>query len=106
MPLFGIVRLAGVRSRQVHEINHVGDFFKVKGPPAGAPSPQVHPVLLQAGGSPRGIKASAHIADHVFAAGTPTELKVQHRKELDAELVAQGRGPQPDRHSKGGDCRR
>ena len=78
---------------KVHEINHVGEFFKVKGPLACVPSPQISPVLLQAGGSPRGIKASAHIADHVFAAGKPTKLKVQHRKELDAELVGEGRDP-------------
>ena len=78
---------------KVHEIHHSGEFFKVKGPLACVPSPQVHPVLLQAGGSPRGIKASARIADHVFAAGKPTKLKVQHRRELDAELVAAGRDP-------------
>jgi FMN-dependent oxidoreductase (nitrilotriacetate monooxygenase family) len=78
---------------KVHEINHNGEFFKVKGPLGCVPSPQVHPVLLQAGGSPRGIRASARIADHVFAAGKPTKLKVQHRRELDAELTALGRDP-------------
>jgi FMN-dependent oxidoreductase (nitrilotriacetate monooxygenase family) len=78
---------------KVHEINHSGAFFKVKGPLACVPSPQHHPVLLQAGGSPRGIKASAHIADHVFAAGKPQKLKVKHRQELDAELTAYGRDP-------------
>jgi FMN-dependent oxidoreductase (nitrilotriacetate monooxygenase family) len=78
---------------KIHEINHVGQFFKVKGPLACVPSPQQHPVLLQAGGSPRGIKASAQIADYVFGAGKPTKLKVQHRKELDTELTALGRDP-------------
>jgi len=78
---------------KVREINHAGPFFKVKGPLNCVPSPQVSPVILQAGGSPRGIRASAHIADHVFAAGKPLKLKMQHRKELDAELEAQGRDP-------------
>jgi alkanesulfonate monooxygenase SsuD/methylene tetrahydromethanopterin reductase-like flavin-dependent oxidoreductase (luciferase family) len=57
------------------------------------PSPQGRPVLIQAGGSPRGIKASAHFADHIFGAGKPIKLKIQHRQELDAELAAEGRDP-------------
>jgi len=78
---------------KVREINHVGPFFKVKGPLQCAPSPQGRPVLIQAGGSPRGIKASAHFADYTFGAGKPLPLKVKHRKELDAALVAEGRDP-------------
>jgi alkanesulfonate monooxygenase SsuD/methylene tetrahydromethanopterin reductase-like flavin-dependent oxidoreductase (luciferase family) len=77
----------------VKAINHVGEFFKVKGPLSCVPSPQGRPLLIQAGGSPRGIKASAHIADYVFGAGKPTKLKVKHRQELDVELKAKGRDP-------------
>jgi FMN-dependent oxidoreductase (nitrilotriacetate monooxygenase family) len=78
---------------KVKPIDHVGTFFKVKGPLSCVPSPQRRPVLLQAGGSPRGIKASAHFADHVFAAHKTRSLNVQHRKELDDALVAEGRDP-------------
>jgi FMN-dependent oxidoreductase (nitrilotriacetate monooxygenase family) len=77
--------------RKVQPINHAGAFFKVRGPLSCVPSPQGRPVLIQAGGSPRGIKASANFADHVFGAGKPLKLKVKHRQELDAELAAQGR---------------
>jgi FMN-dependent oxidoreductase (nitrilotriacetate monooxygenase family) len=78
---------------KVKAINHVGEFFKVKGPLSCVPSPQGRPVLIQAGGSPRGIKASAHFADHVFAADKPTKLKIKHRQDLDTELTAKGRDP-------------
>jgi alkanesulfonate monooxygenase SsuD/methylene tetrahydromethanopterin reductase-like flavin-dependent oxidoreductase (luciferase family) len=40
---------------KVRPINHTGRFFKVKGPLSVVPSPQGHPVLIQAGGSKRGI---------------------------------------------------
>jgi long-chain alkane monooxygenase len=78
---------------KVREINHVGRFFSVKGPLQCTPSPQGRPVLIQAGGSPRGINASAHFADYIFGAGKPLPLKVKHRKELDAALTAKGRDP-------------
>jgi FMN-dependent oxidoreductase (nitrilotriacetate monooxygenase family) len=78
---------------KVKPINHVGDFFKVKGPLSCVPSPQGRPVLIQAGGSPRGIKASAYFADHVFAAMKPRNFNKKHRDELDSELTANGRDP-------------
>lgn len=78
---------------KVHPINHVGQFFKVKGPLSTVPSPQGRPVLIQAGGSPRGIKASAHFADHIFAASPPRAGKIKHRKALDEALMAEGRDP-------------
>jgi FMN-dependent oxidoreductase (nitrilotriacetate monooxygenase family) len=78
---------------KVRAIDHAGKFFKVKGPLSCVPSPQRQPVLIQAGGSPRGIQASAHFADHVFASGTPTKFKIKHRAELDAALKAKGRDP-------------
>jgi FMN-dependent oxidoreductase (nitrilotriacetate monooxygenase family) len=78
---------------KVREINHAGRFFKVKGPLQCSPSPQGRPVLIQAGGSPRGINASAHFADYIFGAGKPLPLKIKHRQELDAALMSEGRDP-------------
>lgn len=79
---------------KVKAIDHIGKFFRVKGPLASVPSPQGRPVLVQAGASPRGIKASAHIADHVFAFSPGIEKQVKHRKELDKALQAEGRDPE------------
>ncbi len=79
---------------KVKAIDHVGKFFNVKGPLASVPSPQGRPVLVQAGASPRGIRASAHIADHVFAFSPGLEKQVKHRRELDKALQAEGRDPE------------
>lgn len=78
---------------KVNAINHAGNFFKVKGPLSCVPSPQGRPVLIQAGGSPRGIRASAQFADHVFAACKPRKANIKHREELDSQLTAAGRDP-------------
>jgi FMN-dependent oxidoreductase (nitrilotriacetate monooxygenase family) len=78
---------------KVRAINHVGRFFKVKGPLSVPPSPQGRPVLIQAGGSPRGVRASAHFADHIFGANKSATLMAEQRKELDAALVEKGRDP-------------
>jgi alkanesulfonate monooxygenase SsuD/methylene tetrahydromethanopterin reductase-like flavin-dependent oxidoreductase (luciferase family) len=79
---------------KVRAINHVGRFFKVKGPLSVVPSPQRHPVLIQAGGSPRGIRAAAGFVDHVFGAGKGVRLMAQQRDAMDAALIERGRDPQ------------
>jgi FMN-dependent oxidoreductase (nitrilotriacetate monooxygenase family) len=79
---------------KVRAINHKGKFFKVKGPLSVVPSPQVSPIVLQAGGSPRGTKAAAHVADHVFGLTKALPLMVQQRADLDSALVAEGRDPE------------
>ena len=77
---------------KIHPINHVGQFFRVRGPLSTVPSPQGYPVLIQAGGSPRGIEASAHFAEVIFAAG-PRSSRIKHREALDKALIAKGRDP-------------
>jgi FMN-dependent oxidoreductase (nitrilotriacetate monooxygenase family) len=77
---------------KVHPINHAGRFFRVRGPLNTVPSPQGRPVLIQAGASPRGIEASAHFADYIFA-GSPRAQKIAHKQALDAALIAKGRDP-------------
>jgi FMN-dependent oxidoreductase (nitrilotriacetate monooxygenase family) len=78
---------------KVRAINHVGEFFKVKGPLSVPPSPQGHPVLIQAGGSPRGVDVSAGFVDHVFGANKGLKLMAQQRRDLDAALLRKGRNP-------------
>lgn len=79
---------------KVAAINHEGEFFKVKGPLNSVPSPQGRPVLIQAGGSPRGIQASANFADVVFAGARNVKAMALHRERLDAALSRAGRDPQ------------
>lgn len=78
---------------KVHPIDHAGRFFTVKGPLASVPSPQVHPVIVQAGSSPRGIAASASFADLIFGFGASVAGQRRHRDLLDSALVKQGRDP-------------
>jgi len=78
---------------KVRPINHVGEFFKVKGPLSVVPSPQGHPIVIQAGGSPRGTRAAAHVADHVFGLMKSIPLMIKQRDDLDQALVAEKRDP-------------
>jgi FMN-dependent oxidoreductase (nitrilotriacetate monooxygenase family) len=79
---------------KIHRVDHRGKFFKVRGALNTPPSPQGRPVLVQAGGSPRGIAASAYVADMAFGADMPLDLQVRQRAALDAALVKLGRDPQ------------
>jgi long-chain alkane monooxygenase len=76
---------------KVRDVRHEGRFFKVSGPLNTPPSPQGRPMLIQAGGSPRGIRASAYVADHVFGGDMALALQVRQRKALDDALLALGR---------------
>ncbi|MFZ4894492.1 NtaA/DmoA family FMN-dependent monooxygenase [Plantibacter sp. Mn2098] len=78
---------------KVHPIDHTGEFFTVKGPLSAVPSPQHHPVVVQAGNSPRGVAASATFADLVFGFGGSLAGQQRHRAMLDAALVDEGRDP-------------
>lgn len=78
---------------KVHDVKFEGRFFKVEGPLNTPPAPQGRPVIVQAGGSPRGVRASARVADHVFGADMPRALQAKQRAALDAALVEIGRNP-------------
>jgi FMN-dependent oxidoreductase (nitrilotriacetate monooxygenase family) len=78
---------------KVHDVEHRGKFFKVSGPLNTPPSPQSRPVLLQAGSSPRGIRACAYVADMAFAPDMPLQLQIAQRKALDEAVTALGRDP-------------
>lgn len=79
---------------KVHDVHHRGTHFQVDGPLNTPPSPQGRPVLIQAGGSPRGIRASAYFADIAFGGDMPLELQVRQRKAFDEALTAQNRDPE------------
>ncbi|WP_145145085.1 NtaA/DmoA family FMN-dependent monooxygenase [Roseomonas gilardii] len=78
---------------KVHAIDHRGRFFQVKGPLNTPPAPQGRPVLVQAGGSPRGIRAAASFVDVAFGEDKPLERQVQQRGEFDQALREAGRDP-------------
>ena len=57
------------------------------------PSPQIVPVLIQAGGSPRGTRTAARFVDHIFGARKPIPAMAKQRAEVDAALRAESRDP-------------
>jgi len=78
---------------KVHPVNHVGKYFRCRGPLNAPRSPQGRPPICQAGGSSRGQDFAARWADTIIAdAGSVEAMKdyrdgVRHR--------AQGRRTRP-----------
>jgi FMN-dependent oxidoreductase (nitrilotriacetate monooxygenase family) len=81
------------RPEKVHAINHKGRYFQVRGPLNTPPSPQGVPLLVQAGGSPRGIKASASFVDVAFGNAMDVKLQARQRVHMDDALREIGRDP-------------
>ena len=78
---------------KVHPINHVGKYFKVRGPlnlPAG---PQGHPVICQAGGSPRGRDFAAKHANVLLSVPNGVDGMKEYRDDIRARAVRHGRNP-------------
>lgn len=78
---------------RVHEINHKGGWFQVKGPHQCEPSPQRTPVLFQAGASPRGIEFAARHAEVVFLTLADPELGASKVAQLREAARRAGRDP-------------
>ena len=83
---------------KLHGLDHDGPHFKVAGPLNIARPPQGHPVLVQAGGSPTGMRFAADLAEVIFtshrtfdsAQGFYTEFKAlaaQAGRSADATRV-------------------
>ncbi|MDT7606754.1 MAG: hypothetical protein QOG96_1257, partial [Pseudonocardiales bacterium] len=79
---------------KVHEINHDGKWFKVRGPLTVPRTPQGHPVLLQAGSSGRGREFAAARADLIFTGDPGLEVAKQHYKDQKERIAAAGRDPE------------
>lgn len=78
---------------RVHEINHRGEHFTVRGPLNSPRTPQVWPVFSQAGASEPGRAYAARHADVVFSHFPVLEDAVAYRTDLRARAEALGRDP-------------
>ncbi len=78
---------------RVHEINHKGEFFAVRGPMPFPRSPQGRPVIFQAGSSPLGRDQAAKFADTVFTAQHLLESAIAFRTDMRERAAAYGRDP-------------
>jgi long-chain alkane monooxygenase len=78
---------------KVHPINHVGEFFKVRGPLNTMPGPQRRPLVAQAGNSIPGRNLAAGHADTMLAWGRSVEQMKAFREDMHERLIAAGRKP-------------
>jgi FMN-dependent oxidoreductase (nitrilotriacetate monooxygenase family) len=80
---------------KIEPLNHKGRFYAVRGPLNIERSPQGHPIIIQAGGSPAGQELSARSADLVFSVvnGDPTSAKTAY-DSLKQRVVKHGRAPE------------
>ncbi|KAF0815171.1 Nitrilotriacetate monooxygenase component A [Andreprevotia sp. IGB-42] len=78
---------------KLHELNHVGEFFRVKGPLNVARSPQGHPVLVQAGASEPGRVLAARTAEAIFAAWQTLGDAQSFYRDVKSRAEQYGRDP-------------
>jgi FMN-dependent oxidoreductase (nitrilotriacetate monooxygenase family) len=77
----------------IHEIDHDGEWFRVRGPLNVPRSPQGWPLLVQAGSSRDGTAFAARWADAVFTAHQSLAGAQAFYAGLKAQTVAAGRDP-------------
>ncbi|MDF2442991.1 MAG: hypothetical protein JWR01_1194, partial [Subtercola sp.] len=78
---------------KVHPIHHKGTYFSVRGPlnlPAG---PQGHPVICQAGGSPKGREFASRHANVLLSIPNGVDGMREYRDDIRARAAANGRDP-------------
>lgn len=76
---------------KVHVVDYVGEFFRSRGPATTVPSPQGRPVLVQAGGSPKGRHFAAKYADVIIATASSVESMRAYADDVRERLVQHGR---------------
>lgn len=88
-------RAAGLYTHpdRIRTINHVGEFFKVRGPLNVPRSPQGRPVIIQAGSSETGVDFASRHAEIVFTAQRTLEDGRNFYSTLKNKAVAHGRSP-------------
>jgi FMN-dependent oxidoreductase (nitrilotriacetate monooxygenase family) len=81
------------RPGSVRPINYEGQYYKVRGPLGVLPSPQGHPVIFQAGVSPRGMRFAARHAEVVIAHKTSVADMKKYAEEVRTAVSNAGRDP-------------
>ncbi len=78
---------------KVHTIDFKGEYYSSRGPLNTVPSPQYHPVLAQAGGSPQGKDFAAKYADTVVGTAADPQGMIDYRDDIRRRAVEYGRDP-------------
>lgn len=78
---------------KVHQVDHRGTYFSVRGPLTVPRTPQGRPAILQAGSSGKGREFAGEWADLIFTADPGLPVAQQHYREQRAQVAASGRNP-------------
>ena len=78
---------------KLHVLNHKGEYFSVQGPLNVPPSPQHHPIMVQAGASEEGRELAAETADVIFTASTKHRGREAFYADVKKRLEKYGRIP-------------
>ncbi|MGE0629345.1 MAG: LLM class flavin-dependent oxidoreductase [Hyphomicrobiaceae bacterium] len=78
---------------RIHAVDHEGPNYWVKGPLTLPRTPQVRPVLFQAGSSGPGRNLAARVADVVFTAQNTTKAALEFRADIRRRVQQFGRNP-------------
>jgi N-acetyl-S-(2-succino)cysteine monooxygenase len=79
--------------RKLHVLQHQGKYFSVRGPLNVAPTPQRHPVIVQAGASPEGRELAAATADVVYCLPDTLEAARAYYIDVKGRMAKYGRAP-------------
>jgi len=78
---------------KVHAVNHVGKYFRCRGPLNAPRSPQGRPPICQAGGSARGQDFAARWADTIITEAGSVGAMKDYREGVRRRARAAGRDP-------------
>lgn len=78
---------------RIHDIDHVGEFFRVQGPLDFPGPPQGHPVLVQAGSSTDGREFAARFAEAIYTAQNNLDDAQAFYADVKSRMAAHGRTP-------------
>lgn len=78
---------------KLHTLDHQGKHFKVRGPLSVARSPQLRPVLVQAGASEAGLEIAAENAEVVYSAPHDVDTARAYYNDVKSRLTKYGRTP-------------
>lgn len=78
---------------KVHPVHFEGKYFRSRGPLSGPHSPQGHPVICQAGGSPRGRTFAARWGETIISSANSLAAMKAFRDDIRAQAKAFGRDP-------------
>lgn len=82
-----------IDTAKLHELNHAGRYFRVKGPLNVTRSQQGEPVLIQAGSSGPGQQLGARHGEVIFTAQQDLQAAQEFYRELKRQVAQAGRQP-------------